>query len=708
MTVDFFPASVCNSSAIEKVTMPESVTSIGSSAFYGCENLKDVYYVGSEEEWLKISIGSDNENLTNATIHYNSTMPDSVDPGSEDEEYFAILKDNNCWRHNRSSFFGENEEHRYLISDDYFQQLLRQVGKHSVESSVLYWDRNSEWKGSCFGLTIAMSLANIGDLYDVTHGRDFYRLGAPKDIEEEPELRNVINYFQLMQKIIDPDLLTYKDNVTNGILNGADKETFLKLLVQEAKNSEKTHSPFVFTYCYNYRDYLSKDECESLGIKGKGGHSVVVCGYQYAKNADGNYEHQIQIYDPNDLGRYYYLYIEEDYSSFDYQDFLMHDHTMNLGSQYDKEIRLEYIYDWMGFYGIDCLKNMENTRISKPVIPATDNLNQSIELHSDPDEINTEQVKLFISLDHPFVLKNTKGETLSYDGEKFDGTMKVYASKMIGEENLEMILSTDASDSFSITSTDSNFEIAAEIDENCYIVSSNGADSARLSKENGVVLEGDVYTFSAAAGTDLESCEMVKFSGKGSGLCNLKQTKEGIQLDTENNSFSDVTVETYKGMEYNSEKVDGKAEYVSVTDGEEGETVIETDGTVSDDNQGSNENEYKINSLQILDGDGQALENIPAGEFYVDADLSKSDKAEDALLVLAAYDSGGRMLRLYCEKLGDAETAETDTDSTVSRKIRVENPDGEVAEVRTFVLRSLGMPVSLCSAVSVGNDSAIG
>ena len=63
-------------SGLTNVTIPESVTSIGHSTFSGCSRLTNVFYGGNEEDWAKISIGSDNSALTNATIHYNSTMPD--------------------------------------------------------------------------------------------------------------------------------------------------------------------------------------------------------------------------------------------------------------------------------------------------------------------------------------------------------------------------------------------------------------------------------------------------------------------------------------------------------------------------------------------------------------------------------------------------------------------------------------------------------
>ena len=57
--------------SLTSVVIPNSVNSIGKSAFSNCDKLTDVYYTGSAAEWAKISIGSDNSNLKNATIHYN-------------------------------------------------------------------------------------------------------------------------------------------------------------------------------------------------------------------------------------------------------------------------------------------------------------------------------------------------------------------------------------------------------------------------------------------------------------------------------------------------------------------------------------------------------------------------------------------------------------------------------------------------------------
>ena len=47
------------------------MTSIGDDAFYGCSNVTDVYFTGTEAEWAAIDIGENNNYLTSATIHYN-------------------------------------------------------------------------------------------------------------------------------------------------------------------------------------------------------------------------------------------------------------------------------------------------------------------------------------------------------------------------------------------------------------------------------------------------------------------------------------------------------------------------------------------------------------------------------------------------------------------------------------------------------------
>ena len=58
-------------SSLASVTIPSSVTIIGSLAFERCTNLTDIYYTGTEKAWTKITKYTFDAKHTNATIHYN-------------------------------------------------------------------------------------------------------------------------------------------------------------------------------------------------------------------------------------------------------------------------------------------------------------------------------------------------------------------------------------------------------------------------------------------------------------------------------------------------------------------------------------------------------------------------------------------------------------------------------------------------------------
>ena len=57
--------------SLTSVTIPNSVTSIYWGAFGDCTSLTDVYFTGTESAWNSIAIGGANDALKNANIHYN-------------------------------------------------------------------------------------------------------------------------------------------------------------------------------------------------------------------------------------------------------------------------------------------------------------------------------------------------------------------------------------------------------------------------------------------------------------------------------------------------------------------------------------------------------------------------------------------------------------------------------------------------------------
>ena len=68
-------ATFQNCDSLKCVTIPVGVTDIENNAFQNCKSLTDVYFKGSKAAWDKIIIGTGNDNLLHATIHYGGEDP---------------------------------------------------------------------------------------------------------------------------------------------------------------------------------------------------------------------------------------------------------------------------------------------------------------------------------------------------------------------------------------------------------------------------------------------------------------------------------------------------------------------------------------------------------------------------------------------------------------------------------------------------------
>ena len=63
---------------LSSITIPESIQEIRMTAFRDCPNIKNVYYYGTQDEWNKVLIGTYNDGLTGATIHFIKPRTETV------------------------------------------------------------------------------------------------------------------------------------------------------------------------------------------------------------------------------------------------------------------------------------------------------------------------------------------------------------------------------------------------------------------------------------------------------------------------------------------------------------------------------------------------------------------------------------------------------------------------------------------------------
>ena len=79
---------------LRKVTLPASLKRIGYGAFDNCSQLTEVHYLGTEEQWKQMEIGSHNEYLTDAVLHsyecVEEVLPDCENAGKR------VYKCNTC------------------------------------------------------------------------------------------------------------------------------------------------------------------------------------------------------------------------------------------------------------------------------------------------------------------------------------------------------------------------------------------------------------------------------------------------------------------------------------------------------------------------------------------------------------------------------------------------------------------------------------
>ena len=134
-----------------------------------------------------------------------------------------------------------------------------------------------------------------------------------------------------------------------------------------------------------------------------------------------------------------------------------------------------------------------------------------------------------------------------------------------------------------------------------------------LDKTNGIVTDGENYSFSMAVSADLQTCDLFQVSGSTSGTSNMTSDVDKITYRSEE-TVSGVNVAIYNGNDYRTENVNSDCDEISFSDTSAGQLSVSkilTSGSCGADAQ------WKLNTRGTLTISGSGKMEDLYGETFV-------------------------------------------------------------------------------------------
>lgn len=200
---------------------------------------------------------------------------------------------------------GDYKNCYYNLDDNYFYSLV--AGMEPTVIEYIGKQREKEWGGSCYGMSVVVSLMKDGQLtpnYWQKRAKVAHDLKKPV---KSKAIQNLINYYHLSQFL--PDAV----DLDRTYLQMPQKE-ILKQIVKDCQKVQNGGLPVVISYWYLKNEIINDD-----GDHKSAGHAIV--GYHVDRvNSDktGENSYRISIYDPN-RSKWTYMYISSDYSVWSYE-----------------------------------------------------------------------------------------------------------------------------------------------------------------------------------------------------------------------------------------------------------------------------------------------------------------------------------------------------------------------------------------------------
>ena len=232
--------------SVESITLPRTLKLIRWEAFNEANNLKDVYYEGAEEDKAAIQIESHNNELLNATWHYESLGPDTPDSTSPNEHFviddveYAVNADNTAC--SVYKYTGSSSD--VIIPESVKELPVTEIADHAFVGCK-----------SLDSVALPDSITQIGD-------SAFIGCENLKDIKLPQKLERIgTSAFAKCQSLKEVNLPDTVVEIGNVAFNDCDSLNSIRIPEQITKIGEAT-----FVHCDNLKDVTLPQNLESIGL----------------------------------------------------------------------------------------------------------------------------------------------------------------------------------------------------------------------------------------------------------------------------------------------------------------------------------------------------------------------------------------------------------------------------------------------------------
>lgn len=483
-------------------------------------------------------------------------------------------------------FFNSGDNKTYQIASRSLQEKLEKIiGKTELKNQM-----NQKFGGACFGTSVVTALYKMGiiDLTDFDpDASNLYRMKYPKKSTHAGGVRDLINYYYLLQRVD-----SYKMGGPDALLASMfrNKSAFtdaLKEIVNLGLNMEQSKTVLVLNYGW------------MQGISSKY-HSVVLCSAE--KNDDGSYN--LIVKDPE---------LNQSLSK------------MNISSDFSK---LTITTD-DGDFSVVIVKTLDVTTLPSDWLIDGDAVLSSDSIVASMEDTPDYDILKVVAYGN-FTITNSSGETLVHENGYLSGTMEILREDFVDsgiEDYAEFVYYVPMSDGYTFQSTDSRSNCTVSDGEQYLSVSAENATSITLNKAAGISVQGSNLVYDAYA-TTATGTNMFAVSG---------ETGTNLEIFLASNGSAEITADSMENVVFQSLYDDTSFTFDSSTNTAK---VVETDqGSLTLD--GVEVHEQTLFSTSLKD----------AGDYVEAIVTNNTALPQTATVLIAMYQPNGQFVKTEMKEL---------------------------------------------------------